>query len=195
MATQKRVRHDFIIKDLVVTIPSAGARGGTFLPADDGTPLDPWISPIAGVLAKGDILEVVRGTMREALKDGRDLTSIGLAFRDGDPDGNPAIKSAIHEIGAAVVASVAYSALGVGSVGLPNPDCGGTSLETIPPTITPIVKFGLEVHRVTELPRLRKQLSVAVEVLGKLAAAHAPSGAEVATVREHLEGALKSLGR
>ena len=185
-----------IIKDLVVTIPSAtGARGGTFLPAEDGPPLPWWISPIASVLVKGDILEVVRGTMREALKDGRDLTSIGRAFREGDPDGNPAIKSAIHEIGAAVVASAAYAVMGGGSVGLPNPDCGGTSLETIPTPITPVVNVGLEVHRVTELPRLRKQLSIAVDALDKIAAAHAPSGAEVAVVRGHLEGALKSLGR
>lgn len=195
MADHPRVRHDFIIKDLVVSIPSAsgGGRGGTFLPAEDGTPLPWWISPIAGVLVKGLVLEAVTRTVIDAVKKGGDFKDIGLAFRDGDPDGNPAIRHAIHEIGSAVVASAAYGALG-GSVGLPNPDCGGTSLETIPPTLTPIVHLGIEIHRVTELPRLRKQLAVAVEALDRLAAAQAPRGAEVKVVAKHLEDALKGLG-
>lgn len=194
MSTKARNRHDFIVKDLVISIPSAaGHRGGAFLPADDGTLPPWWISPIASVLVKGDILEVVRETVRQSLKDNSELTSIGRAFA-GDLAGNPAISSAIHDIGAAVVASAAYSAMGGGSVGLPNPDCGGSSLETIPTPITPIVLVGREVHQVSELPGLRKQLAVAVEALDRFSAAQAPRGAEVAEVRTQLEGALKSLG-
>lgn len=194
MANHSRVRHDFIIKDLVVSIPSASGSGrsDTFMPVDGGDPLPPWLSPVAGVLVKGRLLEAVTRTVTDAVKKGEDFKDIGLAFRDGDPDGNPAIRQAIHEIGSAVVASAAYGALG-GSVGLPNPDCGGTSLETIPPTLTPIVHLGIEIHRVTELPRLRKQLAVAVEALDRLAVAHAPRGAEVKMVAKHLEDALKGL--
>jgi hypothetical protein len=194
MEQRAQLRRDFVIKDLVISIPSGFGRGGTFMPVDDGVELPPWLSPIAGVLVKGDMLEVVRGTMREALKDG-DFAAIGSAFREGDPDGNPAIQTAIHEIGSVVVASVAYAELGRGgSVGLVDPNCGGTSFETIPPTLTPIVHVGREVHRVTELPRLRKQLEVAVQTLDRLATAQEPRGPEVAAVREQLEGALRSLG-
>src|SRR5437763_14071344 len=183
---KSRTRHDFIIKDLAISIPSAAGSGaGLFLPSDDGVEPPWWISPIASVLVKGDILEGVRATVKEALKNGRDLASIGRAFQDGDPDGNPSIRAAIHDIGAVVVASTAFAALGGGggSVGLPNPECGGSSLETIPTPITPIVHVGSEVHRVTELPRLRKQLAVALETVDRLSAAQAPRGAEVAAVR------------
>ncbi|WP_309605823.1 hypothetical protein [Phenylobacterium sp.] len=135
----------------------------------------------------------MRETVRQSLKDTGELTSIGRAFA-GDLSGNPAISSAIHDIGAAVVASAAYSALGGGSVGLPNPDCGGSSLETIPTPITPIVLVGREVHQVSELPGLRKQLAVAVEALDRFTAAQAPRDAEIGVVRTQLEGALKSLG-
>jgi hypothetical protein len=186
-------RHDFLIKDLAVSV-SAGSRGGTWMPGpDDETPPSP-ISPIASVLANLAYIEAVRGTIVEAVK-ARQFDEVARAFVAGDTGGSPAIRVAIHEIGAAVVASAAYAALGGGSVGLPNPDCGGTSLETIPPTLTPIVHAGLAVHRVTELPRLQRQLAQTVAFVEKSAAAQAPRGEEVAAVRAQLEGALKSLPR
>src|SRR6266536_3762751 len=183
-------RRDFLIKDLIVSI-GAGGRGGTWLPADDGeTPPTP-ISPIASVLANLDYIEAVRGTIVDAVKVQK-FDDVARAFA-GDTGGNPAIRTAIHEIGAAVVASAAYAALGGGgSVGLPDPDCGGTSLETIPPTITPIIHVGFAVHKVTDLPRLKQQLAHTVAYLDKASAAQAPRGKEVAVVRTQLEGALKN---
>jgi hypothetical protein len=191
-----RTRNDFVIKDLVVTVPSesGGGAGGTWLPAEDGPPLPWWISPVAGVLVKGHVLEAVTATMQDALKKGGDFDDIGRAFREGDPDGNPAIQIAIHDIGSAVVASAAFAAMGGGSVGLPDPNCGGTSLETIPPTLTPIVHKGLEIHRVSELPKLRRQLAMAVEALDRVAASLEPRGSEVGIVKTHLEKALNGLG-
>ncbi len=183
-------RKDFLIKDVVVSI-GAGSRGGTWLPADDGPPPPSPISPIASLIANLGLIEAVRGTIAEAVKAGR-FEEVGRAFVAGDTGGSAAIRTAIQQIGSAVVASAAFAALG-GSVGYPNPDCGGTSLETIPPTITPIVDVGLAVHRVTELPRLKQQLAQAVAYVDKAAAALAPRGAEVADVRTHLEGALKNL--
>lgn len=192
MMARKFQRKDFIIKDLVVSV-SGGSRGGTWLPGpDDETPPSP-ISPIASVLINIGIIESVRATIIDALKSKEGFESIGQAFVLGEAGGNPAIRSAIHEIGSAVVASAAYSAMGGGAVGLPNPDCGGTSLETIPTPITPVVNVGREVHRVTELPRLKQQLAVAVKFIDKAVGAQAPVGAEVEVVREQLEGALKSL--
>lgn len=205
MSMQPRARTDFVIKDLVVSIPSAsGAGGGTFLPAEDGEPLPWWISPVAGVLGKEHILEIARETVRGALKDQAALDSIGLAFREGELDGNPAIRGAIHEVGSTVVASAVWADLaragakaggkGGGGVGLPNPDCGGSSLETIPTPITPIVHVGMEAHRVADLPKMRKQLAIAVEKLDKISRSYAPTAAETPAVRAQLEGALKSLG-
>lgn len=186
-------RKDFLIKDVAVSV-GGGGRGGTWLPGpDDETPPSP-ISPIASVLANLAYIEGVRGVIAEAVK-GKQFEEIARAFAPGDAaGGNATIRTAIHEIGAAVVASAAYAALGGGgSVGLPNPDCGGTSLETIPPTLTPVVHTGLAVHKVTDLPRMKQQLAQAVAFVDKAAAAQAPRGGEVATVRAQLEGALKEL--
>jgi len=183
-------RHDFLIKELAVST-GGGGRAGTWMPGpDQETPPTP-ISPIASVLANIGLIEAVRGTIVDAVK-GQRFDEIGRAFVAGDSGGSPVVRAAIHEIGAAVVASAAFAAVG-GSVGLPDPDCGGTSLETVPPTLTPIIHAGLVVHRVTELPRLKKQLAQAVAFVDKAAAAQAPHGEEVAVVRAQLEGALKSL--
>lgn len=205
MAKQPRAKTDFVIKDLVVSIPSAaGAGGRSFLPADDGEPLPWWISPVAGVLGKAHILEIARETVRVALKDQAALDSIGLAFQMGAREGNPALREAIHDVGSAVVASAVWADLARagartngagGGVGLPNPDCGGSSLETIPTPITPIVHVGMEAHRVSDLPKMRKQLAIAVEKLDKISASYAPRGDEIPAVKKHLEGALQSLGR
>ena len=187
------VRKDFLIKDLVVSVGGGGGRGGTWLPGPDDETPPSIISPIASVSVNLGLIEAVRGSILEAVK-AKQFDEIGRAFVAGDAGGNPAIRTAIYEIGAAVVASAAYAALGGGgSVGLPNPDCGGTSLETIPPTLTPIVHVGLAVHRVSELPRLQKQLAQTVAYVDKAASALAPQGAEVAIVKKQLEGALSSL--
>lgn len=189
-------RSEFVIKDLAISIRperGGGGAGGTWMPADEGTVLPWWISPIASVLVKGQVLEAVGRTIVERIESKADLGEIVGAFH-GDPDGNPAIKQTIQEIGAAVVASAAYAHIG-GAVGYPDPDCGGTSLETIPPTITPVVHAGLEIHRVSELPRLREQLRVAVETLDKVSADLEPRDDEVKAVAAHLEDALNGLGR
>jgi hypothetical protein len=183
-------RKDFLIKDLTVSV-GGGSRSGVFLPADDGAPPPSPISPIASVVANLDLIEAVRATIVQAVQD-KKYDDIARAFVASDSGGSAAIRTAIHDIGTAVVASAAYASLG-GSVGLPDPDCGGTSLETIPPTLTPVVHIGLDVHRVSELPRLQRQLAQTVAYVDKAIAAQAPRGAEVAAVRAQLEGALKNL--
>lgn len=185
-------RKDFVIKDLVVSV-SGGSHGGTWLPGPDQETPPSHISPIASVLVNLGMIEAVRLTIQEAIKS-KDFDSIGRAFVQGEAGGNPAIRSAIHEIGSAIVASAAYAAMGSGSTGMPNPECGGTSYETIPSPLTPVVHVGYDVHRATELPRLKNQLAVAVAFVDKAVAARAPQGAEVGMVRAQLEGALKNLG-
>ncbi len=184
-------RQDFLIKDLAVSI-GGGGRGGTWLPGpDDETPPSP-ISPIASVVTNLAYIEAVRGTIVDAVKAKR-FDEISSAFVAGGSAGDPAIRAAIHEIGAAVVASAAFAALG-GAAGLPDPDCSGTSLETIPPTLSPVIHVGLEVHRVSELPRLKDQLARTMKFVNDAAANQAPSPEEVPLVRKYLEGALKDLG-
>lgn len=191
MATKKSFsRKDFLIKDLAVTI-AGGSRGGTWMPGpDDPTPPSP-ISPVASVLVNIGLIEAVRGAIVEAVK-ARQFDEVASAFVAGGAAGNATIRHAIHEIGSAVVASAAYSAIG-SSVGMPDPNCGGTSMETIPPTLTPVVNVGFAVHRVSELPRLKQQLAQTMAYVDRAAAAQAPRGSDVATVRAQLEGALKSL--
>lgn len=189
---RKFTKRDFVIKDLVISV-GGGSRGGTWMPGPDTeTPPSP-ISPIASVLVNVGLIEAVRGAVIEAVK-ANDFNSIGRAFVDGDPDGNPAIRAAIRDIGVAVVAGAAYSALGGGggAVGLVDPD---KTFETIPTSLTPVVHTGFNLHRVTELPRLRKQLAEVVAYVDRASAAQAPQGGEVAEVRAELESALKNLGR
>ena len=183
-------RHDFVIKDLAVSV-GAGRRGGTWMPGpDQPTPPSP-ISPIASVFANLALIEAVRGVIVEAVKSKR-YDEVARAFVAGDNGGDPVIRGAIQQIGSAVVASAGFAALG-GSVGLVDPNCGGTSFETIPPTTTPVVHGGIAVHRVNDLPRLRQQLAETLTFVEKAAAAQAPRGAEVGAVRAQLEGALKAL--
>lgn len=189
----KLQKGDFIIKDLVVSMSRSGS-GSTWLPGpDDETPPTP-ISPVASVLAHMDIIQSVRATTFESLKNKEGFESIGRAFNDGELGGDVAIRSAIQEIGTAVVASTVYSAMaGNGSVGLPNPECGGTSLETIPTPITPVIAEGRLIHRVTELPRLKQQLVETAEFIEKAVAAQFPTGEAVGELEEKLEGALEAL--
>lgn len=190
---RKLQRNDFIIKDLVVSV-GGGSRGGTWLPGpDDETPPTP-ISPVASVLVNMGLIESIRATVFEVLKTKKGFESIGQAFVEGKAIGDPTIRSAIQEIGSAVVASAAYSAMGGGAVGYPNPECGGTSMETIPTPITPVVHFGREIHRVTELPRLKVQLAETMKFIDRAIVDRAPRGNEVGAVRTQLEGALQSLG-
>jgi len=185
-------RQDFVIKDLAVSVGSAG-RTGTWLPVDEDHTPPPTISPIASVFSNEALIVAVRGVMEEAVKSKR-FDDVARAFVAGDSGGHPVIRDAIQQIGSAVVASAAYAALGRGStVGLINPDCNGSSYETIPPTTTPVVRAGIALHRVTDLPRLRRQLTESLAFVEKAATAQAPQGAEVVAVRAQLEGALKSL--
>jgi hypothetical protein len=185
-------RKDFLIKDLAISV--GGGGGGTWLPGpDDETPPTP-ISPIASVLVYLGVIEAVRGTIADAVKS-KNFEEIGRAFVAGDGGGSPAIRAAIHDLGTAVIASAAFAEIAGASSGLPNPDdpnCG-SSVETFPPTTTPVLNIGLAVHRVSELPRLRKQLAETISFLENAAAARAPQGDEIGEVRAELEGALKSL--
>jgi hypothetical protein len=181
-------RHDFLIKDVAVSIPGGNGHASTWMPTDDQhTPPTP-ISPIASVMANIGLIEAVRGTIAEAVKTQK-FDDVARAFVPGEAGGSPVIRSAIQQIGSAVVASAAYASLG-GTAGLVD---GEHSFETIPSPLTPVVHAGFQIHRVTELPRLRKQLEQAVDYVNKAATAQAPGHNEVDGVRAQLKEALNSL--
>lgn len=184
---------EFVIKDLAVSFATERGfgAGSTFMPVD-GESLPWWISPVAGVLNEGHILEAATRVIVESLEDNTKLESVLLAF-EGGYDGNALLQKAIHEVGSAVVAAAAFSKV-AGAAGMPNPDCGGTSYETIPPTFTPVVHQGFELHRISDLPRLRRQLAVAVEALDVQAERLAPQGKDVEVLRSRLERTQKALG-
>jgi hypothetical protein len=181
------VRKDFLLQELAVSI--GGGGGSAYLPSDDGVLPPSPISPIASVVANLDLIEAIRATIVDAVRE-KKFGDIARAFGPTEEGGNVAIRAAIQEIGTKVVGSAAYAALG-GSAGLPNPDDPGP----IPPTLTPIVHIGRAVHKVTELPRLQRQLAETVAYVDKAVAAQAPRGSEIGVVRAHLEGALKSLAK
>jgi hypothetical protein len=180
-------RHDFLIKDLAVSIPGGNGSGGTWMPTDDQhTPPTP-ISPIASVLVNIGLIEAVRGTVAEAAK-AQKFDDVARAFVPGEAGGSPVIRTAIQQIGSAVVASAAYAAFGATAL-----VDGERSLATIPTPITPVVHTGFQIHQVTELPRLRKQLQEAVDYVNQAAAAQAPTQKEVDGVRAQLKEALNQL--
>lgn len=185
---KKFLRSDFIVKDVAVSV-GAGGRAGTWLPAEDTVIPPSPISPIASVIGNLAHIEAVRGTIAEAVK-AKQFDDIARAFVPGGTDGNAAVRAAIHDVGAAVVASAAFAGLG-GAVGLVDPD---KSFETIPPTLTPVVHIGFAVHKVSDLSRLKTQLAASMAYVDKAVHAQAPRGEEIAPVRAALEGALKSLG-
>jgi hypothetical protein len=177
--------RDFLLKDITVTLGSG--RSGAFLPADDTQPPPSPISPIAVVFANVDLFVAVRGAVLQAVQEKR-FDDIGRAFVANEAGGSSVIRTAIQEIGTAVVAGAAYAAV-AGTAGMPDPD----SDAPIPHHLSPVVNVGRAMHRISDLPKLQRQLAETVAYIDKVAASHAPRGAEVATVRTHLEGALKSL--
>lgn len=189
----KLTRRDFIINDLAISL-GGGSRGGTWLPGpDQETPPTP-ISPIASVTINAGLIDSVRLAVQAALEAGK-FDSIAKAFVGNplgaaDPEGDPAIQTAIRDIGTAVVASTVYAALGSGAVGLVDPD---KTFETIPPTLTPVVHKGFEIHRISALPRLKRQLAETMAFLDNAIAKQAPSAKEIPIIRAELEDALKNL--
>ena len=190
---RKIQRKDFIIRDLVVSV-SGGTSCMNWLPEPDDEAPPMSIAPIASLIANMGIIESVRATVAEASRTKSGFEAIGLAFVRSETCGNPVIRSAIEQIGSAVVASVACSAMASRVGGLPIADCSESSLAAIPTAITPMVHIGRQAHRVSELPRLRQQLAIATEYIDKVIAAQAPSTEEMGALRDQLAGALKYLG-
>jgi len=107
----------------------------------------------------------------------------------GDPDGIPMVAEMAGNIGVELVAGAALG----GWAGMPDPNCGGTSLETIPPTITPVVHKGSQLQ-ISDLPSIKQGISAALAMVEKLEAEIAPrAGIETEVVQDSLKQAMEAL--
>jgi hypothetical protein len=89
---------------------------------------------------------------------------------------------------------VVVAALGAGGVYMPDPDCGGSSLETIPPTLTPVVHKNAVMVRASDLSRLKAKMKQVLDTAEEAEQALVPRKAgDVRMLRGKLEGALESM--
>jgi len=185
----------FKVKDLMINVISTGG-GGAFLPADDGpipTPVTPH-TPVISAVAITPQFILTAPLIKDALKvqDGHIHCADTLARAAGsDPDGDPAILALVKDIGRAAVGA-AVLAHG-GGAGMPDPNCGGTSMETIPTPLTPVVHNARTVLSRSHLPALKKQLEQVLVAVEKAELELTPKGRDADAVRSQLEGAIAEL--
>jgi hypothetical protein len=197
--TQRRRNNTMVykVRDLMVNVIRAGV-GSVSLPADDSTPVPTPITPIAidaSLVALTPMVDtampVVKDVLAAAATNGADALARSAA---GLADGSPAMNAITREVAATVVGAAVMQGRG-GSTGMPDPNCGGTSMETIPTPLTPYVHKAKAVLRVEDLAVLKRRLIrvlAAVEVAEK---ALVPTGKEAADLVERLQGAAAELSK
>jgi hypothetical protein len=189
----------FKVKDLMINVIARGSGGGgTALPADDTTPVPTPITPIAITAVLVEMTpQAVIGTqfVKDAMK-GKDLLNnekAEIIARAAQPTFNNA--GAFGEINRQLAAAVVGAAViqSGGSAGMPNPDCGGSSMETIPTPLTPVVRQSAGLLRAEHLPRLRERLTNMLAAVDAAEKTLAPRGKAVADVKEKLRAASAEL--
>lgn len=166
----------FMVKDLMINVVDRRLKtrpGASLCTIDQPTTLVCTIhSPLMSVARLSDRLE-----------------HMGRLAQKGTAEVLPELQAVASEVADALV----VGAIQGGGRMLPDPNCGGTSLETIPPTLTPVVSKA-ELIRVTDLPALKERLQVATRATTELAAQFAPkTEVEVQVVAENLKEALGAL--
>lgn len=166
----------FKIKDLMINVTDSRLklRGGTALcTIDQPTTLVCTVhSPFMAVARLSDQLELM----------GK-LAQVGTAEAVED------LKVVSRNVADALVAG----AIQGGGRMMPDPNCGGTSYETIPTPITPVVSQG-EVIRVSDLPALKERMAQVSRTVERLEAQFEPANdLEREVVAEHLKAGLQAL--
>lgn len=161
----------FRIKDLMVNV--LNQRGGVGLCAEDASPTVPTpLTPYVLVAAQSPLLEHVANATAAVGDDATEL---------------------IDRVALDVGRQVVLAAVQGGGTYQPDPNCGGTSMETIPTPITPVVHNQVGLLRNVHLPSLRAQLQDTVKQLDA-AERQALATAAEAGVAAKLEEAIKALG-
>jgi hypothetical protein len=183
------------IRDLMINV--IGSGGGTSLPADDTTPVPTPITPIAitaAALAITPQLEFTSPIVNEALKDGvvdnRHAEGIARAAF-GSIDGSAAFVQINRELTAAVAGAAIFQ--NGGSAGMPNPACDGTSMETIPTPLTPVVHKAATVLQASALPRLKAQLTEMLRAVEAAEKTLVPEGKGIQALASSLKNAATEL--
>ena len=186
----------FKVKDLMINV--IGGGGGVAQPADDTTPVPTPITPIAiqtVLLALAPQLALATPYVKEAMK-GKDLLNNEKAevlARGAQPVYNNAgvFGEINRQLAAAVVGAAAIQ--NGGSAGRPNPDCGGSSLETIPTPITPYVRQSATLLRAEHLPQLRERLTQMLAAVDAAEKTLVPRGKAAAELKVKLNAAAAEL--
>lgn len=161
----------FRIKDLMVNVLSDGRGPG--LCVEEASPTIPTDqTPIANVIAMKPVLEHFANATKSVGDDADVLLD----------------KVALH-VGRNIVLAAAQA----GGVFYPDPNCGGTSYETIPPTITPWVHTQVGLLHDVHISDLRAELALSIEQLD-VAEQQALDLARKAGVKSQLEAGIKALG-
>ncbi|HTE49880.1 MAG TPA: hypothetical protein VK698_03335 [Kofleriaceae bacterium] len=173
----------FKVKDLMINVLSERSpHGGAGLCSEDVSATVPTpITPYVLVAANRPLLEEFKSASKE------------LVAR-ADDDGAAALTHAIDRVALDIGRAVVVAAMQGGGVAMPDPNCGGSSLETIPTPITPIVHRNVAVLKASHLGQLRVQLREALKATEVADAALTPRSAEdVRMLEDKLEGALAEL--
>jgi hypothetical protein len=165
----------------MVNVLSGRAGGFSYCSEDVSATAPTPITPYILVAAYTPVLHHVR--------------DMAVKFSDAqDPDGDPAILNAIVVLALDVGRAVVVAAVQGGGVYYPDPNCGGSSMETIPTPITPVVHKNLAVLKGSHLGQLRVQLQDTLKATQEAEAALTPrTPAQIKKVRAQLEGALDTL--
>jgi hypothetical protein len=188
----------FKVKDLMINVIGRGSGGGAALPADDTTPVPTPITPIAITAVLVELTPAVTiGTqfVKDAMKT-KDLVNnekAEIIARAAQPSFTNA--GAFAEVNRQIAAAVVGAAViqSGGSAGMPNPDCGGSSQETIPTPLTPVVRQTAGLLRAEHLPRLRERLATMLAAVDAAEKSLAPRGKAVADLKEKLRAASAEL--
>lgn len=171
----------FKVKDLMIKV--IGGGGGAGLCSEDVSVTAPTpITPYILVAAQRPLFEQLVGITRKAMKS-------------NDLEVQAAAVDAIDDVAQEVGREVVVAALGGGGVYMPDPNCNGSSMETIPTPLTPVVHKIAHTVRASDLPRLRTQLQEVVAKAEEAEGALAPrSAADRRRVSGKLKAALEELG-
>jgi len=185
----------FKVKDLMVSVIG---QGGAALPADDTTPVPTPITPIAITAALLEftpqlVLTAPLVTDALTIKDVANnpkAEAIGRAAL-GAVDGSAAFAALNRELVATAVGAAVIQH--GGSAGMPDPNCGGTSLETIPTPITPYVHKAATVLQAEHLPRLKARLTHMLNAVEAAERTLTPRGKAAADLKERMKAALAEI--
>ncbi|MFV0460717.1 MAG: hypothetical protein ACK5MT_18315 [Actinomycetales bacterium] len=172
---------NFQVRDLMVNVVDERLRakvdGAGLCVQDQPTVLTcGQLSPVMHTIKRSDLIERVAVLAGEAAKQ----LEPGQAAQ--------VIEKLATEVGIEVLAT---ASAGRGDF-YPDPNCGGSSYETIPTPITPVISRA-DVLQFSDLTLIRDRVSQIVKEIDRLAAAFEPTGDNRKIVAEHLATALETL--